>query len=198
MRQVDLAIASTATRMVSLTTKVTTIDATLSSVEDSTIRMSKLFATNSSQLQRLRENETTQATIIQEHHDRLDNMDAILGRVYKSVMKTVTLTKELDTKFSDVQLIATNPPGHSLMSPGRTSDHDMTTVPPPDSTHPAKQADDTTAGKHPPPLAPLAPHRFAHVCLGPGSFMSQRASSYPLGNRPLPTDRPPPVKLHQA
>jgi hypothetical protein len=195
MRAVELAISRMATNMVSVANRFTTIDATLTKVKESTNRMSGLLESNCAQLHQLRDNKHAQVVTMQEHCDCLDNMDAILSRVYESVTKTNNLAQELDSKITasrhtaqdEAKRPATNPPTPGFVSPTRHTERDTTRLT--DSTMPLPD-EDTNAGKKNPPLASSALHRFANVNLGPGSLMSQRASSYPLGNR---SSRSPPV-----
>ncbi len=195
MRAVELATSRMATNMVSIANRFTTIDATPTKVKESTNRMSGLLESNHAQLHQLQDNKHARVVAMQEHRNRLDNMDVILCRVYESVTKTNNLAQELDSKITasrhtaqdEAKCPATNPPAPGFVSFTRPSEHDTTRLT--DSTMPVPD-EDTNAGENPPPLASLTPHRFANVNLGPGGLMSQRASSYPSGNWPL---RSPPV-----
>jgi hypothetical protein len=69
MRQVELALTSMADKMVSVANKVSTINATLSRVEESTTKMSGLLETNCTRLQQLRDNKTARVAAMQEHRD---------------------------------------------------------------------------------------------------------------------------------
>jgi hypothetical protein len=183
MRQVEPALTSTADKMVSIATKFSTINATLTRVEESTTKMSGLLETNCTQLQQLRDNETARVAAMQEHHDQLDNMDAVLSRIYNNVMKSVNLAQEVDLKILASRQTASvdnqHPPAPGLISPPRPSETD-TTQPPPDDSVPNAN---TTMGDS--PVARLAaPHQFANISLGPEGFIGQRASSHLSGNCP--------------
>jgi hypothetical protein len=143
---------------------------------------------------------------MQEHCNRLDNMDAVLSRVYKNVTKTVNLAQEMDAKvlasrqavLDNQQRPVQHPPLPGLVSPARPIANDGTHPPHNKSvTNSSMTAlnDVATASDSAPPQEPSAPHRFANVNLGPAGFVSQQASSYPTGNRLSSTDRPPPVCL---
>ncbi len=196
MRQVELALTSTADKMVSVATKFLTIDATLTRVEESTTKMSGLLETNRAQLQQLQDNKTARVAAMQEHHNQLDNMDAVLSCVYDNVMKSVNLAQEVDSKISASCQMASvdnqHPPAPGLISPPRPSETD-TTQPPPDDSVPDTN---TTMGGS--PVARLvAPHRFANVSLIPrallanGPHLIHRA----IAHHPSPRDYPMPVRV---
>ncbi len=185
MRQVDQALSVTATRMTSLADTVTTIESTLTNVATSTTRMNELLDANCTQLQQLRDNETARVAAMQEHRDRLDTMDTFMGRVHEKVMMSVNLALEVDSKLSATRqatLLDTQerPPAQGLISPPRPSSTGTTQQPSDDAA-----PDDNTNMDGSQPASSTAPHRFANVRLGPDSSpISQRASTYPPGNRP--------------
>jgi hypothetical protein len=67
--------------------------------------------------------------------------------------------------------------------------------PPPDDSVPNQSMTapdaNTTMGGPPAVARPAAPNWFANVSFGPNGFISQQASSYPLGNCPSSTDGSP-------
>jgi hypothetical protein len=73
--------------VVSFGTNFVVINATLTKVEENTTRMSRQLKEDCSQLQHLRDNKAAHVTAMQEHCNRLDNMDAILTCVTNSVIK---------------------------------------------------------------------------------------------------------------
>ncbi len=183
MRQVELALTSMADKMVSVATKFSTINATLTRAEESTTKTSGLLKTNCTQLQQLRDSETAWVALMQEHRDQLDNMDAVLSRVYDNVMKSVNLAQEVDLKILASRKTASadnqHPPAPGLISPPRPSETN-TTQPPPSESVP--NANTTMGGS---PVTRLAaPNRFMNVSLSPEGFIGQWASSYPAGNCP--------------
>jgi hypothetical protein len=172
-----------ADKMVSIATKFSTIDATLTRVEESTTKMSGLLETNCTQLQQLRDNKTARVAAMQEHCNHLDNMDAVLSRVNDNVMKSVNLAQAVDLKIlaSSKTALVNNqhPPAPGLISPPRHSKTD-TTQPPPGESVP--DANTTMGGS--PVTRSAAPHRFANSSLGLEGFIGRWASSYPSGNCP--------------
>jgi hypothetical protein len=195
--------------VVSFGTNFVVINATLSKVEENTTRMSGLLETSCTQLHQLHDNEAARVTAMQEHHDRLDNMDAMLIRVTESVTKTMNLAHEMDSKIlasrptstTDHQRPVDCPLAPGFVSPARPLANDMphsslvNSVPNHSFTPPNSLA---TGRPHPSSvdsvpdysfILPSSPalHHFSHVRLGP----VLRASSYPSGNRSGILDEPP-------
>ncbi len=118
--------------------------------------MSGLLESNRAQLHQLRDNEHARVVGMQEHCNRLDNMDAILSRVYESVTKTNNLAQELDSKITasrhtaqdEAKHPATNPPAPGFVSPARHTERNTTWLT--DSTMLVSD-EDTNAGKKPLP-----------------------------------------------
>jgi hypothetical protein len=173
-------------------------------VKESTTRMSGLLEENPAQLHQLWDNEAAQVAAMQEHRDRLDNMDAVLSRIYENVTKTVNLSQEMDAKVSasrqavldNQQHPVQHPPLPGLVCPARPAANDGTHPPHNESVPDSSMTtpnDVATVGDSAPPQEPLAPHRFANVNLDPAGFVNQQSSSYPMGNWLSSTDRPPPV-----
>ncbi len=199
LRAVKQALNST---VVSITNNFVTIGATLTKVEGDTARMSVLLEENHSQLHQLRDNKAARVTTMLEHRECLDNMDAILIRISKSIMKTVNLVQEMDSKVSASRPTAAdeNRPIECPLDPGfvyptRPLPHDgsqpspVDSVPDPSTTATADDPDDCD----PPATQSLAPHQLANVNFGPGGLMSQQASSYPSGNQSSSIDHLPPA-----
>jgi hypothetical protein len=132
----------------SFSTNFVALDATLTKVEASMTRMSGLLEENRSQLQQLRNNEVAQVAAMQEQHDCLDSMNAMLTRVTDNVMKTVYLAQELDSKIlASHSIEQTTAPG--FVSPARPLGNNMTQPPPNNSVpNPSMTApnDDITVG----------------------------------------------------
>jgi hypothetical protein len=179
----------------SFSTNFVAIDATLTKVEASTTRMSGLLEENWSQLQQLHDNKAARVAAMQEQRDRLDNMDAMLTHVTDSVMKTVYLAQELDSKILASRPVEqTTAPG--FVSPARPSANKGTHPPHVDSST-TEPDDDATMSDYPAAQF-LTPHRFNNINLGPAGITSQRALSYPSGNWSSSTDGIPPTGRPQV
>ncbi len=199
LRAVKQALNST---VISVTNNFTTIGATLTKVEGDTARMSVLLEENHSQLHQLRDNKAARVITMLEHRERLDNMDAILIRVSRSIMKTVNLVQEMDSKVSASRPTAADknrpieyPLDPGFVSPTRPLPHDglqpspVDSVPDPSTTATVDNPDNCD----PPVAQSLAPHQLANVNFGPGGLMSQRALSYPSGDQSSSIDHLPPA-----
>ena len=107
--------------VVSFATNFTTLNGTLNKVEADTTWMSELLEASRTQLHHLRNNKAAQVTAMQEHCNRMDNMDAMLIRITKSITKTMNLAQETDPRSwppalplrptTNVLLIAYSHPG---------------------------------------------------------------------------------------
>ncbi len=160
------------------------VNKALTKIEETTKRMTGLLEDNRSQLHQLRNNEAAWVTVMQEHRDRLDDIDAILTRVTNSVMKLGNLVHKLDSKMSanrpatpqdDQPCPVEHPPAPSRMFPAWTSANK--------GTRPSLVESDPNHAPVPP--AGPAPNHFSNVRLGPPVM---RASLYPSGNRLAPDD----------
>ncbi len=171
------------------------IDATLAKVEVSSTRMSGLLEKNWSQLQQLRDNEAKRVAAIQEQRNRLDNMDAMLTHVTNSIMKTVYLAQELDSKILASRPVE-QPTAPGFVSPARPLANKGTHPPHIDS--PTTEPDDEATVSDYPAAQSLTPHRFSNINLGPAGLTSRRASSYPSGNWSSSTDGIPPARRCQV
>jgi hypothetical protein len=160
--------------VVSFGTNFAVIDATLSKVEENTTQMSGLLETSRTQLHQLRDNKAACVNAMQEHRNRLDDMDTMLICVTKSITKTMNLAHEMDSK-----ILASRPtsktnhqrPVDCLLAPGCVSparllannmphSSSVNSVPDHSFVPPGSPATD---GPHPPlddsvPTTPL-PHR---------------------------------------
>jgi hypothetical protein len=119
--------------VVSFATNFMTLDATLNKVEADTTRMSGLLEASRTQLHQLHDNEAARVTAMQEHCNCMDNMDAMLIRVTKSITKTMNLAQEMDSKIlashptskTDHQRPVDRPLAPGFVSPARPSANNM-------------------------------------------------------------------------
>jgi hypothetical protein len=178
--------------------------------------MSGLLETSCTQLHQMCNNEAARVTAIQEHPNRVDNMDAMLIRVTEIITKTMNLAHEMDSKISASRTTSTTnhqrpldrPLAPGFVFPARPLANNMPhsssvdSVPNHSFAPPNSLA---TGGPHPssvdsvpdhsfvPPSSP-APHYFSHVRLGP----VLRASSYPSSNRSGISDEPPTNSAYES
>jgi hypothetical protein len=202
--------------VVSFGTNFAVINATSSKVEENTTRMSGLLEASRTQLHQMRDNEAAHVTAMQEHRNRLDNMDAMLIRITKSITKTMNLAYETDSKISASRPTSTTnhqcpvdcPLAPGFVSPARPLANNMPHSSLVDSVPDHSFAPSNslaTGGPHPSsvdsvpnhssilPSSP-APHRFSHIRLGPVLC----AFSYPSGNRLGVLNEPPTVSAYKS